>query len=98
MLINKFGVLSTDSVINYSIKNYLNDLPDKLQWADGSGLSRGNMFTPRDMVMLLQKILLEVKDEQLLHSMMPIGGVAGTIKSAYKQIMDSLLCGQKQAR
>jgi D-alanyl-D-alanine carboxypeptidase/D-alanyl-D-alanine-endopeptidase (penicillin-binding protein 4) len=80
----RFKTLSADSVIAYSVKNYLNDLPDKPQWVDGSGLSRKNLFTPRDIIVLLQKILAEVKDENLLHSLMPAGGVVGTIKSAYK--------------
>ncbi|AYL98208.1 D-alanyl-D-alanine carboxypeptidase/D-alanyl-D-alanine-endopeptidase [Mucilaginibacter celer] len=80
----KFNTLNTDSVISYAKANFLNDLPDAPQWVDGSGLSRYNLFTPRDLVALLLKIHDEVKDEALLHSMMPIGGVAGTIKSAYK--------------
>lgn len=80
----KFNTLSTDSVINYAVKNFLNDLPDKPQWADGSGLSRKDLFTPRDMIAILQKISLEVKDEIFLHSLMPAGGVVGTIKRAYK--------------
>lgn len=80
----KFNTLNADSVINYAKTNLLNDLPDAPQWVDGSGLSRYNLFTPRDMVTLLLKIHDEVKDEKLLYSMMPIGGVAGTIKSAYK--------------
>jgi D-alanyl-D-alanine carboxypeptidase/D-alanyl-D-alanine-endopeptidase (penicillin-binding protein 4) len=80
----KFNTLNADSVINYSKAHFLNDLPDAPQWVDGSGLSRYNLFTPRDLVALLLKIQDEVKDETLLHSMMPIGGVAGTIKSAYK--------------
>jgi D-alanyl-D-alanine carboxypeptidase/D-alanyl-D-alanine-endopeptidase (penicillin-binding protein 4) len=41
------------------------------------------MFTPRSIVALLVKILA-VKNEQLLHSLLPQGGVAGTIKNAYK--------------
>ena len=80
----KFGVLNKDSVINYGMKTFLADLPDKPQWADGSGLSRFDLFTPRDMIKLLLKIHDKVGNEQLLHSMMPIGGVAGTIKNAYK--------------
>lgn len=80
----KFSTLNADSVINYAKTNLLNDLPDEPQWVDGSGLSRYNLFTPRDIVTLLLKIHEEVKDDSLLHSMMPIGGVAGTIKSAYK--------------
>jgi D-alanyl-D-alanine carboxypeptidase/D-alanyl-D-alanine-endopeptidase (penicillin-binding protein 4) len=61
----------------------LNDLPDRPDWVDGSGLSRYNMFTPRSIVALLVKILA-IKDEQLVHSLLPQGGVAGTIKNAYK--------------
>jgi D-alanyl-D-alanine carboxypeptidase/D-alanyl-D-alanine-endopeptidase (penicillin-binding protein 4) len=80
----KFNMLNADSVIQYSKKNFLNDLPDEPQWADGSGLSRFNLFTPRSIVKLLCKISDQMKNDGLLHSMMPIGGVAGTIRSAYK--------------
>ncbi|QEC77478.1 D-alanyl-D-alanine carboxypeptidase/D-alanyl-D-alanine-endopeptidase [Mucilaginibacter ginsenosidivorax] len=80
----KFNMLNTDSVINYSKKNFLNDLPDEPQWVDGSGLSRYNLFTPRSMVKLLCKIADEVKNDTLLHSLMPAGGLTGTIKNAYK--------------
>jgi len=80
----KFNVLNADSVIQYSKKNYLNDLPDEPQWTDGSGLSRFNLFTPRSIVKLLCKISDQVKNDSLLYSMMPIGGVAGTIRNAYK--------------
>lgn len=80
----KFGVLNADSVIQYSKAHYLNDLPDAPQWVDGSGLSRFNLFTPRSMVFLLCKISDQMKNDSLLHSMMPTGGVIGTIKSAYK--------------
>lgn len=80
----RFKTLNTDSVIAYSKNHYLIDLPDNPQWVDGSGLSRRNLFTPRTMVRLLGKILDEVKDENLLHSLMPAGGVVGTIRTAYK--------------
>jgi D-alanyl-D-alanine carboxypeptidase/D-alanyl-D-alanine-endopeptidase (penicillin-binding protein 4) len=80
----KFKTLNADSVIAYSKAHYLNDLPDVPQWADGSGLSRFNLFTPRSIIMLLCKISDEMKNDSLLHSLMPAGGVVGTIKSAYK--------------
>jgi D-alanyl-D-alanine carboxypeptidase/D-alanyl-D-alanine-endopeptidase (penicillin-binding protein 4) len=80
----KFKTLNSDSVIKYSKTHYLADLPDVPQWVDGSGLSRRNLFTPRSVVVLLSKILDEVKDENLLHSLMPTGGIAGTIRTAYK--------------
>lgn len=80
----KFKTLNSDSVINYSKAHYLNDLPDVPQWVDGSGLSRFNLFTPRSIVKLLCKISDEMNNDSLLHSLMPAGGVVGTIKSAYK--------------
>lgn len=80
----KFNMLDADSVRRYAEKNLFNDLPDKIQWADGSGLSRMNLFTPRDLIMVLIKIRAEFKDEDFLHSLMPTGGIAGTIRSAYK--------------
>lgn len=80
----KFNTLNTDLVINYAKAHLLNDLPDAPQWVDGSGLSRMNLFTPRSIIALLCKIKDEVKDEQLLHGMMPAGGATGTLKNAYK--------------
>ncbi|BAU52524.1 D-alanyl-D-alanine carboxypeptidase/D-alanyl-D-alanine endopeptidase [Mucilaginibacter gotjawali] len=80
----KFKTLSSDSVRSYAKIHFLNDLPDIPQWADGSGLSRQNLFTPRSIVALLQKIDNEVKNDSLLHSLLPEGGVAGTIRHAYK--------------
>ena len=80
----KFKVLNTDSVIAYSKAHFLNDLPDAPEWVDGSGLSRYNLFTPRSIVALLCKISDEMKNDSLLHGLMPIGGVAGTMRKAYK--------------
>lgn len=80
----KFNMLNTDSVIRYSKEHYLNDLPDVPQWVDGSGLSRFNLFTPRSIVALLCKISDQMKNDSLLRSLMPAGGVAGTIRKAYQ--------------
>ena len=80
----KFKTLDADSLIAYSKTHYLNDLPDEPQWVDGSGLSRFNLFTPRSIITLLCKISDEMKNDSLLHSLLPAGGVVGTIKSAYK--------------
>jgi D-alanyl-D-alanine carboxypeptidase/D-alanyl-D-alanine-endopeptidase (penicillin-binding protein 4) len=80
----KFKTLNSDSVISYSKAHFLNDLPDTPQWVDGSGLSRYNLFTPRSIVALLSKILDEVKNDSLVHSLLPAGGEVGTIKTAYQ--------------
>ena len=75
--------LSTKTAIKHVTDTYLTDLPDKPVWVDGSGLSRGNLFTPRDMVMLLQKIYREVNNQERLFSMLPAGGHSGTLLNAY---------------
>ena len=80
----KFKKLNADSAISYSKAHFLSDLPDTPQWVDGSGLSRRNLFTPRDMIALLCKISDKVNNEALLHSLLPEGGVAGTIRHTYK--------------
>jgi serine-type D-Ala-D-Ala carboxypeptidase/endopeptidase (penicillin-binding protein 4) len=53
------------------------------RWIDGSGLSRYNLFTPKDFIYILQKL----KDEfglERLKRILPTGGT-GTLSSLYKQ-------------
>ena len=74
--------LSTEWTIDYVIENYLNDLPDRPIWVDGSGLSRYNMQTPRTMVRVLQKVDSLLGDERI-KNIFPAGGVSGTIEDWY---------------
>ena len=76
--------MNTSLVIDHVTKNYLSDLPDKALWVDGSGLSRQNLFTPRTMVKLCEKIYDEVSDEERLFDLLPQGGKTGTLKNIYK--------------
>jgi serine-type D-Ala-D-Ala carboxypeptidase/endopeptidase (penicillin-binding protein 4) len=81
---NQIGdTLSTTKAIDYITKNYLSFLPDKVKWADGSGLSRQNLFTPRDNVYLLDSIYRLVKNPEKLFDLLPAGGKSGTLKNAY---------------
>lgn len=75
--------LKSEIAIDYMKEFYLKDLPDEPMWYDGSGLSRYNLFTPRSIVKLLEKIKKEVPEEKLL-DMLPTGGHSGTIKNYYK--------------
>ena len=78
-----FQRLDTERAIEYMLKTYLFDLPDKPQWVDGSGLSRHNLMTPRSMVALFEKIYRMMPDQEL-YDILPTGGVSGTIKNSYQ--------------
>ncbi|MEP0713376.1 MAG: D-alanyl-D-alanine carboxypeptidase, partial [Algoriphagus sp.] len=58
-----FQRLDTERAIEYMLKTYLYDLPDEPQWVDGSGLSRHDLFTPRTMVALFEKIYRMIPDQ-----------------------------------
>lgn len=75
--------LSTKRAIAHIQQNYLSALPDKPVWVDGSGLSRYNLVTPRDLVRLLELIYETVNDEKTLFTLLPAGGMSGTLKNAY---------------
>ena len=79
----KFGSLNTRQVIEYMLKNHLDDLPDEPKWVDGSGLSRYNLFTPNSVVRLLEKIDQEFDSDEKLFELFPAGGQSGTIRNWY---------------
>lgn len=74
--------LKPEIAIDFVTRNYLKDLPDEPVWVDGSGLSRYNLFTPRSIVKLWQKIR-EMVPQDRLFSLLATGGVNGTIKKWY---------------
>lgn len=75
--------LNSSFVIKSITEKYLQDLPDAPKWVDGSGLSRYNLFTPRSIIKLLEKIRAEVP-QQKLFSIFPVGGQSGTLKNGFK--------------
>ena len=75
--------LNSAFAIKYVTEKYLQDLPDAPKWVDGSGLSRYNLFTPRSIIKLLEKIHAEVPEERLF-SIMAIGGKTGTVRNMFK--------------
>jgi serine-type D-Ala-D-Ala carboxypeptidase/endopeptidase (penicillin-binding protein 4) len=77
-----FGYHYTEEVIDTLLKTDFKDLPQKPRWADGSGLSRYNLFTPQDFVAILNKMKNEFGMERI-KVILPTGG-EGTISSYYK--------------
>ncbi len=75
--------LRSEIAIDYVKKKYLFDLPDEPVWVDGSGLSRYNLFTPRSIVRLWEKIYALVPRDRLLR-LLAVGGESGTLKNYYK--------------
>jgi D-alanyl-D-alanine carboxypeptidase/D-alanyl-D-alanine-endopeptidase (penicillin-binding protein 4) len=79
----RLGRMNDARIIDTLLKTDLKDLPQRPYWVDGSGLSRNDLFTPRDFVWLLNKM----KDEfglPRLKGILPTGGT-GTLSSYYKK-------------
>ncbi|MFN5642910.1 MAG: D-alanyl-D-alanine carboxypeptidase/D-alanyl-D-alanine-endopeptidase [Sphingobacteriales bacterium] len=73
------GKLNTALAIDTVSSALLTGIPDLPRWADGSGLSRFNLFTPRDFVWVLDKMKNEFPWERIT-SIFPTGG-SGTLRS-----------------
>ena len=76
--------LKPEIAIRYAKKNFLFDLPDQPVWVDGSGLSRYNLFTPRSIARLWEKIYTKVPEERLFQ-LLAGGGQSGTLKNWNKE-------------
>ena len=79
----KLGYMSDRRMIDTLLKSDLKDIPQMPRWVDGSGLSRYNLFTPKDFIYILQKLKNEFGLERL-KMILPTGGT-GTLSSLYKQ-------------
>jgi D-alanyl-D-alanine carboxypeptidase/D-alanyl-D-alanine-endopeptidase (penicillin-binding protein 4) len=78
----KLGFMSDEKIVDTLLKTDLKDLPQKPEWADGSGLSRFNLFTPQDFTWLLNKMKNEFGLERMKY-ILPTGG-QGTLGNRYK--------------
>lgn len=79
--IKLFDTISTYRVIHFMLADKLKDLPDPPKWVDGSGLSRFNLFTPKDLVTILRKLYAEYPHAKI-DSLLPTGG-KGTLYYLY---------------
>ncbi|MEJ7913179.1 MAG: D-alanyl-D-alanine carboxypeptidase [Chitinophagaceae bacterium] len=76
------GVMNEAKIIDTLLKSDFSDLPQKPRWADGSGLSRYNLFTPQSFVAILNKMRTEFGMDRI-KEIFATGG-EGTISSYYK--------------
>jgi len=77
------GVMNDEKIIDTLLKTDFNDLPQRPGWADGSGLSRYNLFTPQSFVSILTKMKNEFGMERI-KVVFPTGG-EGTLSGYYKK-------------
>jgi D-alanyl-D-alanine carboxypeptidase/D-alanyl-D-alanine-endopeptidase (penicillin-binding protein 4) len=70
--------------IKYAHENLFECLKHKPIWEYGSGLSRYNLFTPRTVLEILNRVEVLISDQEKLRGFFPTGGLSGTFKSAYE--------------
>ena len=78
------NVFSAKAAIEELNEKWRTWLPDKLEWVDGSGVSRYNMFTPKTIVAVLEKIY-ETLEWNEIKEIFPKSGESGTL-IAYKDL------------
>ncbi len=75
--------MNSSAVIKRVAETYFTDFEETPEWVDGSGLSRYNLFTPKNMVHLLRLIDDEFAEDSVLFNHLPAGGKVGTIRNWY---------------
>jgi D-alanyl-D-alanine carboxypeptidase/D-alanyl-D-alanine-endopeptidase (penicillin-binding protein 4) len=82
MVAGKFNIpISDERVIDTLLKTDFKDLPQKPGWVDGSGLSRYNLFSPQDLVFILNKMKNDFGMERI-KNIFPTGN-EGTLINYY---------------
>ncbi len=77
------GKQNPEQMIRYGLDSLLQELPDPPRWVDGSGLSRYNLLSPRDMIWILDRLQDEEGYERLFQ-FLPAGGESGTLEKWYR--------------
>ncbi|NTS39461.1 D-alanyl-D-alanine carboxypeptidase/D-alanyl-D-alanine-endopeptidase [Flavisolibacter sp. BT320] len=77
------GYMNDAAIIDTILKTDFRDLAQKPRWADGSGLSRYNLFTPQNFVAILGKIKAEFGMDRIREIFTT--GNEGTLTGYYKR-------------
>lgn len=79
----RYGRPDAEAIIEYAKDTLLPPLGiEDIRWVDGSGLSRYNLLTPRQMVRLVMALEREVGRDRLT-ALLPEGGSSGTLKPLF---------------
>lgn len=79
---NKTNQYRVANSIQVALDSLFIDIPQKPRWVDASGLSRYNLFTPHDMVYVLDKMQKEWGQENAMQYM-PHNGKSGSLQKWY---------------
>lgn len=82
------GVMNDEKIIDSLLRSDFKDLPQKPRWVDGSGLSRYNLFSPQDMVTVLNKMKNDFAWNRITN-IFATGG-EGTIRNYYINLKDRI--------
>ncbi len=77
-----FGKMDDAALLDSAKKLFFADLPQRMRWADGSGLSRYNLNTPENYIAILQQMQAKF-GEARVKNIFEKGG-EGTISAYYK--------------
>jgi serine-type D-Ala-D-Ala carboxypeptidase/endopeptidase (penicillin-binding protein 4) len=77
----KLGFMSDQLIIDSLLKTDLKEIPTKPIWVDGSGLSRYNLFSPKNFIFILEKLRNEFGINRM-KNLLPTGG-QGTLTNYY---------------
>lgn len=78
-----YDTLNSEMIRTHILETELKDLAQTPRWVDGSGLSRYNLFTPQNMVAILEKLYTEVPHERLF-SIFPAVRLSGTLNDRFE--------------
>jgi len=77
------GVMNDAKIIDLLLKTDYKNLPQKPKWVDGSGLSRYNLISPQDFVVVLEKMKNEFAWNRI-STILPTGNT-GTLSGYYQK-------------
>jgi serine-type D-Ala-D-Ala carboxypeptidase/endopeptidase (penicillin-binding protein 4) len=84
----ELGYMNDAEIIETLLKKDFKDLPQKPRWVDGSGLSRYNLFSPKDFIFLLEKMKNEFGMDRI-KGILPTAG-QGTLKGYYENLAGAI--------